>query len=69
MIGWNWEEILKLTKTKERKYRDLNHARCIESDNQKVLVKDDDIKQRLKGYFNKLLDKDFTGEMGMKDDT
>lgn len=36
--------------------RDLDHVRYIKSDNRKVLIKDNDIKESWKEYFNILLD-------------
>ena len=38
--------IFKLAKMRERKGRDLDHAKCIKSNYQKALVKDNDLKKR-----------------------
>jgi len=40
--------IYKLAKTREMKTRDLNCAKCIEDEDQRVLVKEEGIKKRLK---------------------
>ena len=39
---------------REKKTRDLGTIRCIKDHNHKVLVKDADIKERWKEYFDKL---------------
>ena len=46
-------DIFKLLKMMERKSRDLDHVKCLKTDYQKVLVKDNDIKERWEEYFNK----------------
>lgn len=44
---WTWQgEIFNLAKMSERKSRDLDHARCVKSEDQKVLGKDNGIKER-----------------------
>ena len=40
---------------REKKTRDLGTIRCIKDQNHKVLVKDTDIKERWKEYFDKLI--------------
>ena len=49
------KDIFKLTKIRESKSRDLDHVKCIKSNDQKVLVKDNYIKERWREYFSKLL--------------
>ena len=51
-------DVFKLAKMRERKSRDLDHAKCIKSNDQKALVKDNDIKEgggnilaKFRGYF------------------
>jgi len=44
--------IYKLGKSRERKIRDLNQVKCIKSEDAKVLVKDEEIKERWKDYNN-----------------
>ena len=58
VIGWAQEkDIFKLEKIRERKSRDLNHVKCIDSHDQKILLMGNDIKERWREYFNKLLTK------------
>lgn len=59
--------MFKLAKMREMKSRDLDHTRCIKSDNQKVLVKDNAIKNE-KEYFNKFLNEDSIGDLGTRED-
>ena len=46
----------------------LNHVKCIKSIDQKVLVKDNDIKERPKEYFSKLLNENYE-DIRSRDDT
>ena len=47
IIGWEQEkDIFKLAKIREMKNRDLDHVKCINSKDHKVLLKDGDIKER-----------------------
>ena len=62
-------DIFKLAKIRERKSRGLDHVKCIKSNDQKVLVKDDDIKERWREYFSILLNEDYIGGIRTKDDT
>lgn len=39
---------------RERKSRGLDHVKCITSDEQKILLKNNDIKERWIDYLNKL---------------
>lgn len=52
------KDVYKLARMRERKSRDLDHVRCIKSDDQRVLVKDDEIKERWRGDFQRLLNED-----------
>ena len=47
--------VYKLARIRDRKCRDLDHVRCIKSEDQRVLVKDEEIKERWRSYFQKLL--------------
>ena len=47
-------KIYKIAKNKKRKSRDLDQVRCIKDEEGKVLVADEDIKDRWKSYFYKL---------------
>jgi hypothetical protein len=48
------KNIYKLAKTREMKTRDLNGVKCIKDEDQRVLVKEEQIKERWKSYFDKL---------------
>lgn len=45
------EKFIQVGKTRDRKTRDLTHIRCIKSENQKVLVRDEDVKERWRSYW------------------
>ena len=60
---------IKLAKLRERKNVDLDNVKCIKSDDQKVLVKDNDYKERSREYFNKILNEDSIGGIRKRDDT
>ena len=45
---------------------DQDHVRCIKNVDQKVLANNNDIKERWREYFNKLLNEDSTGSLGIK---
>lgn len=51
-------DIFTLTRTMKRKTWDLDNARRIKSDGQKVLAKENDIKERWREYFNKISNED-----------
>ena len=69
-ISWEQEErYFKLALMKKRKSNNLNHLRCIKSDNKKVLVKGNDIKERWREYFNKLLNEDSIESLRTRKDT
>ena len=59
----------KVAKIRERKSRDFDHFKCIKSDGKKVLVKDNDIKERWREYFSVLLNKDCIGDIRTIEDT
>jgi len=52
------KNIYKIAKLRERKTRDLNQVKCIKDEDDRILVKDAEIKSRWREYFNKL----FNGE-------
>ena len=52
------KNIYRLAKIRDKKSKDLTHVRCIKDDNQKLLVRDVEVKERWTSYFNKL----FNGE-------
>ena len=49
---------------KEKKTRDLGTIRCMKDQNHKVLVKDTDIKERWKEYFDKLFNGNYVQDVG-----
>ena len=53
----------------KRKSGDLNHISCIRSDDPKVSVKGNDIKERCRKYFNKLLNENSIRGLGTREDT
>ena len=57
--------VYKLARIRDRKCRDLDHVRCIKSEDQRVLVKDEEIKERWRSYFQKLLNEDHVGNVGL----
>ena len=71
IIGWEQKEknIFKLSKIRKMKSRDLEHVKCIKINDQKALVKDNDIKKRWKEYFSKLLNEDYVGDIGTREHT
>jgi len=48
------KDIYRITRIRERKTRDLCTVRCVKYEDQKVLVRDEEIKERWKEYFDKL---------------
>ena len=59
----------RLVKIRERKSRDLDHVKCIKSNDQKALVKDNGNKERWREYFSILLNEDYKGEIRTKEDS
>lgn len=62
-------DIFELVRMRERKSTDLDHGRCIKSEDQKVLVKNNDLKERWKKYFNKFSNEYSIGGLGTREDT
>ena len=48
------KDIYRITRTRERKTRDLCIVRCVKDEDQKVLARDEEIKKRWREYFDKL---------------
>jgi hypothetical protein len=46
--------VYKMVKLRERKTRDFNQVKCIKDEVDRFLVKDDEIKNRWREYFDKL---------------
>jgi hypothetical protein len=54
-----WEnDIYRMDKSKERKTRDIIQVKCINDETERLLTKDEDIKNRWREYFNKLFNED-----------
>jgi hypothetical protein len=47
-------DVYKMAKLRERKTRDFNQVKCIKDETDRLLVKDDEIKNRWKEYFDNL---------------
>jgi hypothetical protein len=47
-------DVYKMAKLRERKTRDFNQVKCIKDDADRLLVKDEEIKNRWREYFDKL---------------
>jgi hypothetical protein len=52
------KDIYRIARTRERKTRDINQIKCIKDGTDRLLVKDEEIKDRWREYFDKL----FNGE-------
>jgi hypothetical protein len=51
-------DIYRMTKSRERKTRDIIQVKCIKDETERLLTKDEDIKNRWQEYFNKLFNED-----------
>ena len=58
------KDIYRIARMREKKTRDLGIIRCIKDHNHKVLVKDIDIKERWKNYFDKLFNGNYAQDVG-----
>jgi hypothetical protein len=47
-------DIYNMTKLRERKTRDFNQVKCIKDETDRLLIKDEEIKNRWRDYFDKL---------------
>jgi predicted nuclease with TOPRIM domain len=47
-----------MAKSKERKMRDIIQVKCIKDETERLLTKDEDIKNRWREYFDKLFNED-----------
>ena len=57
-----------MAKLRERKTRDFNQVKCIKDDTNRLLVKDDEIKDRWRDYFDELFNHDNDDSMIELDD-
>jgi hypothetical protein len=52
------KDIYRMAKSRERKTRDIIQVKCINDATERLLTKDEDIKNRWRKYFNKLFNED-----------
>jgi hypothetical protein len=52
------KDIYRMAKSRERKTRDIIQVKCIKDETERLLTKDEDIKNRWREYFDKLFNKD-----------
>jgi hypothetical protein len=52
------KDIYRMVKRRERKMRDIIQVKCIKDKTERLLIKDEDIKNMWQGYFNKLFNED-----------
>jgi hypothetical protein len=52
------KDIYRITKSRERKMRDIIQVKCIKDATERFLTKDEDIKNRWREYFDKLFNED-----------
>ena len=57
------KDIYIIARIRERKTRDLCTARCVKDEDQKVLVRDEEIKERWREYFDKLFNGSSTQDL------
>jgi hypothetical protein len=51
-------DIYRMAKSRERKTRDIIQVKCIKNETERLLTKDEDIKNRWQEYFDKLFNED-----------
>jgi hypothetical protein len=51
-------DIYRMAKSRERKTRDIIQVKCIKDETERLLTKDEDIKNRWREYFDKLFNED-----------
>ncbi|KAG5581992.1 hypothetical protein H5410_052619 [Solanum commersonii] len=61
------KKLYRITKTRDRKARDLDQVKCIKDKEGKVLVEETSIKQRWQRYFHKLLNEEGDGDVVLGD--
>jgi hypothetical protein len=52
------KDIYRMTKNRERKMRDIIQVKCIKDKTERLITKDEDIKNRWREYFDKLFNED-----------
>ena len=60
-------DIYKIAKIRERKGKDLSYIKCIKDADDRVLVQDGEIKERWRGYFEKLFNENHSGDLSLGD--
>ena len=55
--------IYRIARIRERKTRDLYTVRCVKDEDQKVLIRDEEIKERWREYFDKLFNDSSTQDL------
>ena len=58
------KDIYRIARIRERKSRDLCTVRCVKDENQKILVQDEEIKERWSEYFDRLFNGNSTQDLG-----
>jgi len=58
------KDIYRITRIRERKTKDLCTVRCVKDEDQKVLVRDEEIKERCRKYFDTLFNGSSTQDLG-----
>jgi hypothetical protein len=56
--GRGGKDIYRMAKSRERKTRDITQIKCIKDATERLLTKDEDIKNRWREYFDKLFNED-----------
>ena len=57
------KDINRIARIREKKTRDLCSVRCVKDEDQKVLVRDEEIKERWREYFDKLFNGSSTQDL------
>jgi hypothetical protein len=52
------KDVYRMAKSRERKTRDIIQVKCIKDEMERLLIKDEDIKNKWQEYFNKLFNED-----------
>lgn len=60
-------DIYKLARVREKKIRDLGNIKCIKSEDNIILVREDEIKESWKNYFYKLHNENPVKSAGLDD--
>ena len=69
IIGWTRDkDIFKLAK-RERKSRNLDHIKCIENNDQNVLLKEHVVNERWRAYFSRFLNEKNIGDIRTREGT